>query len=143
VSFHPHASRYVMASPQPNGDARLSTHSKDTEGSTREKSPARLATDPTAMIEEADKNGSDYSGPSSVDAAPDAAAAAAAPVEDPAALAPPTAGAPLEKMPSKEVLERSMLQTAMLVFALCVRLDNSNDSGVRLTCADGCVPCGT
>jgi hypothetical protein len=112
-----------MASPQPNDDPRLSTYSKEDDGSTRDKSPARLATD-AVMAEE--KAGSDHS-----DHSPVEVAAVSAPTDDPAALNPAGAGAPggapLEKQPSKEVLERSLLKTATLMFALCVSAGNAND----------------
>jgi hypothetical protein len=109
-----------MASPQPNDDPRLSTYSKD-EASTRDQSPARLATD-AAMAEK--KPGSDCSEPSPVDAL-----AAAAPTDDPAAVAQSAGGggAALAKQPSKEVLERSLLKTATLMFALCVSAGGAND----------------
>ena len=75
-----------MASPQPNDDPRLSAYSKEEDGSTRDKSPARLATD-AAMAE---KNaGSNYSDPPPVEPA-----VAAAPTDDPAPLDPSAAGAP-------------------------------------------------
>jgi hypothetical protein len=109
-----------MASPQPNDDPRQSTYSKEDEASTRDKSPARLATD-AAMAEK--KADSDYSSPVEP-------AAAAAPTDDPAALDPAAAGAPpgvpLEKQPSKEVLERSLLKTVTLMFALCVSATSAN-----------------
>jgi len=128
-----------MASPQPNDDPRLSTYSKEEDSSTRDKSPARLATD-AAMAEK--KAASDSSGPS-----PAEPAVAAAPADDPAALEPSAAGAPsgapLEKQPSKEVLERSLLKTVTLMFALCVSATCANDQCARLTVADGCVPCRT
>jgi hypothetical protein len=121
-----------MASPQPNDDPRLSTYSKEKDGSTRDTSPARLAAD-SAMAEQA---GSDYSGPSPVDAP-----AAAAPTDDPSALDPaaPT-GAPLSKQQStSSAIERSLLKTAMLMFALCVSAHDITSA--RLTLADGRVPC--
>jgi hypothetical protein len=88
------------------------------------------------------KASSDYS-----DHEPVEPAAAAAPTDDPAALdleavsAP--SGAPLAKEPSKEVLERSLLKTVTLMFALCVSATCANDQCARLTVADGCVPCRT
>jgi hypothetical protein len=113
-----------MASPQPNDDPRLSSYSKEEDSSTRDKSPARLATD-AAMAEK--KAASDGSGPSPVEPA----AAAAAPTDNPAALDPSAAGAPsgapLEKQPSKEALERSLLKTATLMFALCVSARCAHD----------------
>jgi hypothetical protein len=95
-----------MASPQPNDDPRLSNYSKEEGGSSRDESPARLAAD-AAMAEKA---GSASSGPSPV--VGPVVAAAAAPAGDPVV--------PLEKQPSREVLERSVLKTATLMFALCV-----------------------
>jgi hypothetical protein len=92
-----------MASPR-IAEARLSAHSKDE--STREESPSQLNEPAT---ENPDKNGSEYSA-SPVDP----------PVEQPSAQ--PETGAALEKQPSKEVLERSLLKTVTLMFALCVRL---------------------
>ncbi len=113
-----------MASPQPNDDPRLSTNSKDKEdASTRDQSPARLATD-AAMAEK--KAGSDYSEPSPVDTP-----APAAPTDDPVTVGPSAGGggAALEKQPSKEVLERSLLKTVTLMFALCVSAVGAMTSG--------------